>query len=299
LRIAYIISAYKLPTLLVRLVRRLDGPEASFLIHVDAKTPETVYREMSEPLADRPNVHFLPRHRCYWGDFGHVRATLKGLRALIAGGRQFDYVVLLTGQDYPIKSNAEIAATLDAADARVFMHCFPLPNALWTDGGTDRIEHWHFRVGQRLVAFPGMPFRRPALNAAWSRIGRALHLHRRFPPGLRPYGGSSYWCMPADCARYVDAFARENERVVKFFEHVHVPDEIFFNTIVMNSPFRDRVAGDELRYTDWRAGGDNPAILTSRDLEALVQSRSLFARKFDPTVDAVVLDRLDAVLDRG
>jgi hypothetical protein len=33
------------------------------------------------------------------------------------------------------------------------------------------------------------------------------------------------------------------------------------------------------------------------DLERLVRSGSLFARKFDPGVDEAVLDRLDGIID--
>lgn len=64
----------------------------------------------------------------------------------------------------------------------------------------------------------------------------------------------------------------------------------------MNSSFRDRVAPDDLRYVDWTGGGDHPKVLTLRDLDALLASSKLFARKFDPTVDEVVLDRLDATV---
>ena len=296
-RIAYIISAYKLPALLVRLVRRLDAPGTRFLIHVDAKTPDAVFRAMADPVSSMPNVTFLPRHLCHWGDFGHVRATLGGLRTIIASGPPFDQVVLLTGQDYPIKSNAEIASTLGASGGRVFMRTFPLPTEHWTDGGMDRIEHHHIRIGQRLVVFPGAPFRGRLANAAWSRLCQALRLYRRLPGGLEPWGGSSYWCMPAECARYVNTFVETHPEVVSFFEHVYVPDEIFFNTVVMNSPFRDRVAGNDLRYYDWSAAADNPAVLTIRDLDALMQTSALFARKFDPGVDSAVLDRLDALID--
>ena len=298
-RLAYLISAYKLPAMLVRLVRRLDAPGARFLIHVDAKTPESAFRAMTDPVAGMPNVTFLPRHVCHWGDFGHVRATLVGLRTLIASGEPFDHVVLLTGQDYPLKPNATIASTLAASAGQVFMRTFPLPTEHWTDGGMDRIEQRHVRMGDRLVVFPGTPFRTRVASAVWARLSRALRLYRRLPEGVEPWGGSSYWCMPADCARYVDTFAETHRDFVKFFEHVYVPDEIFFNTVVMNSPFRDRVAGDDLRYYDWSAAADNPAVLTTRDFDALASTPALFARKFDPNTDAAVLDRLDAMIDRA
>ena len=42
MKIAYIITAYKLPDLLVRLVQRLNTEETSFFIHVDKKTDEEI-----------------------------------------------------------------------------------------------------------------------------------------------------------------------------------------------------------------------------------------------------------------
>lgn len=292
-RVAYIVSAYRLPALLVRLIERLDAPGTSTLIHVDARTPDPVFRAMTEPLAERPRVRFLPRHPCHWGDFGHVRASLKGLRALLAGERPFDYAVLLTGQDYPLRSSAEIAATLGRAGGRVFMRPAALPNSDWTEGGSYRYENRYFRAVGRSFAFPGAPFRNARLNGAWFRTARMLGLYRSFPAGIQPFGGSSYWMMPADCARYVEGFARANPAFTRFFHHVRIPDEIFFHTIVMNSPFRARIAADDLRYIDWSADTDSPKVLTSADVPALLRSNALFARKFDPAVDARVLDRID------
>jgi hypothetical protein len=295
--VAYIVSAYRLPALLVRLVRRLQAPGTTTLIHVDARTDPATWRAMEEPLRELPHVVFLPRHPCHWGDFGHVRATLKGLRALLASGRPFDYVALLTGQDYPIRSNTEIRQTLSAAAGRVFMDWMPVPNDAWADG-LDRFEHRHFRIGGRRFAFPGTPFGRTPLNGAWTRAARALRLYRTMPAGLQPFGGSSYWMMPADCARYVDRFVQERPDVVSFFETVLIPDEMFVQSIVLNSPFRDRVTKNDLRWIDWSENVAHPRVLTVADYDKFVTSGALFARKFDPAVDAAVLDRIDALLDR-
>lgn len=293
--IAYIISAYKLPELLVRMVRRLDGPHAAFYIHVDAKTTEATYRRMTQPLADRPNVRFLERHACAWGGFGHVRATLKGLRATFESEDPFDYAVLLTGQDYPLVSNDEIEARLEAADGKIFMEHFPLPDDRWTDSGVDRIEHRQVRVGGRLIRIPGQPFADLRLARIWRASTRALL--RRFPDDLTPYGGSSYWTMPRDCAHHVLDFVRSNPHVLRFFEQTAIPDEMFFQTIVMNSPWRDAVVNDNLRFIDWSNDDDSPAILTSDRFDELMASGKPFARKFDPAVDAAILDRIDEVLD--
>jgi hypothetical protein len=67
------------------------------------------------------NVTFLKRHKCYWGDFGHVRATLEGIAYLFNNEIEFDYLILLTGQDYPIKPNREIETLLRRSNGKQFM----------------------------------------------------------------------------------------------------------------------------------------------------------------------------------
>jgi hypothetical protein len=281
MRLAYIISAYQLPEQVVRLVQRLDSGRASFLIHVDRKADKGVFAQIAA-LGARPHIQLLPRHTCYWGGFGHVRATLAGIEALISGEIAFDYAVLLTGQDYPLKPNGAIEARFATARGALFMEHFRLPSDHWEHGGMDRIERWHFRAVGRYVVFPP---RYPSL------------LRRRFPVGLTPYGGSSYWCLTRDCIAYIWQFVRRHPAIVRFFACAEVPDELFFQTIVMNSPFADAVVNDNLRHIDWKApNGPSPAIMRCDDLECLARSPALFARKFDQRVDPVVLDMIDQEL---
>jgi hypothetical protein len=80
--------------------------------------------------------------------------------------------------------------------------------------------------------------------------------------------------------------------VVRFFEHAFIPDELFFQTVLMNSAHAESIVDDNLRYIDW-AAHPGPKILREEDLPRLLVSDKLFARKFDATVDADVLDRLD------
>lgn len=279
MRVAYVVSAYKLPELFGRLLRRLDTENATFVVHVDRKTDDRVYSQMVAGAGAVRDVHFLPRHACHWGDFGHVRATLKGIRHLLSHEVSFDYAVLLTGQDYPLRPPEAIESFLAEAVGRSFMRNWPLPYPNWDGrGGLDRFESWHF-----------------------IRYRRGLHLRvplrRRLPGSLRPYGGTPYWCLSRAVIESVDRFVQSNPSFVRFFEHVFVPDELFFQTIVMNSALREGVVDDDLRYTDWERM-PAPAILGASDFPKLIESGALFARKFDPAVDARILDLLDSHIDR-
>jgi hypothetical protein len=278
IRVAYIVSAYKLPRQLERLLRRLAAPGASFAVHVDRKTRRSVYDEMVARTSDL-DVTFLPRHVSHWGGFGHVLATLKGIDFFVGEGPPFDYAVLLTGQDYPLRSPAAITEFLEDARGGSFMNNWPLPFAPWGKaGGLDRIEYWHL--------------------ITYRRLHLALPLRRRLPLGLVPYGGGAYWCLTREMVEYVHGFVHANPSYVKFFEHVFVPDELFFQTIVMNSPLRDSIENENLRYLDW-SREPAPAVLGVDDFPALATSHKLFARKFDEGIDSAILDLLDVHMDGG
>ncbi|MGH3026010.1 MAG: beta-1,6-N-acetylglucosaminyltransferase, partial [Gaiellaceae bacterium] len=175
--------------------------------------------------------------------------------------------------DYPLRSPSTIRNALAEAEGRSFMLYHRLPFEGWGPrGGFDRVEDWH------LVS-------RVALHVRLPR-------KRRVPGGLEPYGGGRPWILRREAVRYVDDYVRSNPGLVRFFEHVLHPSELMFQTVLLNSPFAREIVNDHRHYLEWR-GGSSPATLTSADLDTLLASDCLFARKFDVTVDSTVLDRID------
>jgi hypothetical protein len=304
MRIAYIISAYKAADLLIRLVHQLHTPTSIFLIHVDKRTHNKEYREMIAGVSHLANVVFLKRHNCHWGDFGHVRATLKGLAYLFERDTSFDYVFLLTGQDYPIKSNAYIESFLSKQNGKEFISYYSFPNKAWGEnGGMRRIEQWHFRFLEDwpvrfLLPFVHLPSRREfkskLKSAIYSSINNIFPM-RTMPGNLKPFGGPGYWCLTRACAEFIHDYVKTNPRFVKFFRYVDIADEIFFHTIILNSPFASNVVNDDLRCIDI-SEGRGPRIWRKSDLEILAQSKGLIARKFDTSVDREILDLIELKL---
>jgi hypothetical protein len=304
MRIAYIISAYKFPDLLIRLVHRLHTPTSVILIHVDKRTDDKQYRQIIAGVNYLTNVVFLERHNCHWGDFGHVRATLKGLAYLLNGNVSFDYVLLLTGQDYPIKSNSYIDYFLDKQNGKEFISYYSFPNKAWGEnGGMQRIEQWHFRFLEDwpvrpLHAFVHLPSRRESDSKVKSIIYSSVNnmfTKRTLPGNLKAFGGPGYWCLTRACAEFIHQYVVKNQRFVKFFRYVDIPDEIFFHTIILNSSFASNVVNDDLRCIDI-SEGRGPRIWRASDFETLAQSNGLIARKFDPGADREILDLIDARL---
>ena len=303
MKIAYIILAHKYPDQLIRLVYRLNTSTSIFLIHIDKKTDNRIFDEIVKGLRDLENVIFLKRHKHYWGDFSHTFATLEGIKLALDTKLKFDYMFLLTGQDYPIKTNAYIREFLRKNKGKEFIRHFKIPPDPgegwdWGDekGGLNRIENWHIRLFNTIYRIPGEGNYGISLKSLIKRIFALFLRKRKLVDGLKLFGGSSYWCITRECTEYINSFVKNNRRFVNFFKHVGLPDEIFFQTVILNSPFCKNVVNDDLRCIDWSDGGSNPRILCKGDIAKLKKSTGLIARKFDSRVDPDVLDLIDRKL---
>ena len=271
------IAAHRRLEQLERLIRRLDDAETTFVVHVDLRAGKEPYDELRRRTADLANAHYLDRHLGHWGGFGVVRAALKSIRHLVDERVPFDYAALLSGQDYPLRPPDAIKRSLADAAGASFMAYHSLPFPGWGKrGGLDRVEDFHV-IGRIVLHL---------------RLPRKRHI----PGGLQPFGGSRTWFLPREVVEHVDTYVRENPGYVRFFEHTLSPSELFFQTLILNSSFADSVVNDHRLYLEWR-GGSSPATFTMADLDTLVASDALFARKFDAAVDPHVLDALDAHIE--
>jgi hypothetical protein len=276
LKVAYLILAHGAPEQLARMVSSL--PEDSpVLIHFDRRANPATYRRCVELLGKR--VTFVARHTCRWGAFGIIQGTMSLIDTLVASGVDFDYATLLSGADYPIKSNGEIGAYLARHQGAEFIESFSLmkPNRWSEQGGyfktPEKALCRHLRFRSRVVRIPGL---------------------RRMPAGLEPFGGSQWWTLSREAINYIARFVDNTPKFVSFSKQSFIPDESFVQTIISNSLFASRVTGSDHRVIVWdRPTPPYPATLKINDLDMLIASDCLFARKFNANVDAKILDVLD------
>jgi hypothetical protein len=276
--VAYLILAHGNPEQLVRLVDVL--PKSSpVMIHFDKRADPTLYERAVKLLGERPKLKFVRRHVCRWGAIGIIEGTVSLIRGLVDSGMAFDYATLLSGSDYPIKSNREIAAFLEQHRGEEFLESLLLtePNRWSAYGGLyktpEKVLCRHLRFRSRVWRLPGF---------------------RTMPDGMKPYGGSQWWTLSRAAMMHIAEVAKDRPEVLSFFRHTFIPDESFIQSIVSNSHLADRVVSDDLRLIIWdRPTPPYPATLTIQDLDLLLASEKLFARKFHPGTDEAILDALD------
>lgn len=279
MRIAHLILAHKAPAQLERLLRALAHPEATSFIHLDKKVDQQPFAS----LAALPGVHFI-RHRLdvKWGGFSLTRAALEGMREILQAPVPYDFINLISGEDYPIKSVAAIHDFLRRHVGRSFLEYYASGSAWW-QANEVRVSRYHLTE----LRFPGQYVVQQLLNR--------LLPPRKFPLFSTLYGGNmgGWYTLSRECAAYVIEFLDAQPRLRRFARLSWGSDEFLVHTILLNSPLASTITNDNLRYIDWSAGGSSPRTLTSHDLAALAASPKLFARKFDSQRDSAVLDQLD------
>ena len=283
MKVAYLIMGHRDPQQILRLMNALRSSAAFFVIHIDKRAADSVFAPLREYAAGRSDVFLAPRIRCYWGSFGIANAMVECVKTAVKAGAHFDYAILLSAQDYPIKRGDEIKGFLEKNQGAEFIESFELdkPNRWTSHAGPyqamNRVGYWTFFLRSR-------PFH--------------LRIPRRFPFGWRPFGGSQWWGLSRECVLYLENTFRTKPKVIRYFRHVFIPDESLFQTVIANETrFSGRIVNNDLRHIDWdRPNPKYPRTLDMEDFERLRDSPKLFARKFEIERSRDLLDRVDAEL---
>ena len=271
-----LIHAHKDLDQLNALVGQLAHEDFIIYVNVDAKSALDVTR--IDPRARQVRQR-IPVH---WADWSQVRATLNSLAEIVDGVPEFGKVVFISAQDFPLLPNAALAQALDAAHGSELLECAAIGPDAWAC--QERYEYYYWHHGG------------PAVKSAARlllRGMRALGLRRKMVAGMRPYGGSCWWALSRPCVEMILQRMKAQPALEQFFRTVACSDEMFYQTVVMDSPFAARVVSNNFRYIRWPdSGARNPKILEAADFDAIARSGAHFCRKLDPDASAALLPLL-------
>jgi hypothetical protein len=253
------------------------------------------------------NVQIVRPHvATRWGDFSCVEAAIQALRLLYAGAGGPEWFVFLSGADYPIKPASQILAELKASPYDGHMeHKLVSEGDLAYPADPDNLQAWRGETWLRQCRK-----RYCSLRLDVRGINRYLRFSTRtfwlehpiftrgrlpFTPEFKCYAGEVWFSANHRCTRRILDFYDHDCRVAKHYRKTLVPEESYLQTVLANAPDL-KLSQNYLRYVDWTRGGSNPKVLTMEDLPKLTKSGSHFARKFDESVDATILDELDKLI---
>jgi len=279
MKIAHLILTYTDPILTERLIEKLEHPNFDFYIHVDKKFSIEPYLYLKK----YPNVYFINnREDVRWAGYNTIKATFKCIKEIVASGIDYGYINFMSGQDYPIKSAEYIHDFLERNKGKQFIE-FQSIDKVWIEA-QPRISRYHLTN----FTFKGR-----------HRLERLINLitpKRHLPENLEAWGRAMFWMMSPERAMYVVNYVESNSQLERFFLFTWGSDEFVFQTILMNSPYKDELVNNDYRFIDWSAGGAHPKTMNITDLERLKNSDNLFTRKVTTEKSSKLLDALGKII---
>ncbi len=279
MRVAYLIASHTLPELTLRLARtlRAGSPDAVIALH---HNPQDCAVDEAA-LAAEGVLRVLPPIRVSWGDMSQQTMVLRSLSWLVERA-EFDWLVLLSGQDVPIRPVAEIERSLAGAHVDAFIHTVPVP-----PGGDDEFarryhRHWH-RVPAALGRVPGA---RVMPSGAW------LSTRARDSPfdvDHVCHRGADWFTLSRRAVELVLRTCARRPDLLRHYARTLIPTESLVPTILANSGLA--LSGDNRRFSLWEPGAPSPRTLVAADVPAALASGFDFARK---VADLAVVDAIDA-----
>lgn len=296
-RAAYFVQTHRAPAQVLRLLATLrrGSPDAVLLVGHDP-TGEPLDRGALAALGAELFHCAEPPRRGRWSLFAPY---VEAVERLAAAGADYDWLVYLSGQDYPVLPLAESERRLAAAEVDGHL--------TWIDAVAPSREGRRRQGRLRyFYRYRDLPRLAPALRVLRRANGLQpwWHVHltygprfgvraRRTPfgPALRPCWGSQWTTLRRAAAETVAAAARGP--LADWFRHTVCPDEAFAQTVLVNDP-RFRLVNDNLRYADVAGAKDgHPRVLRLADGPMLAAGGYAFARKLDMATDPALFDWLD------
>jgi O-antigen/teichoic acid export membrane protein len=285
-RFAYVVIAHKNPEQVVRLVRaiRRTSPTADTLVAYNGRLSRAGAAALGEAGARRVGSGRPAR----WGSFSLVERVLEAFEA----ARHYDWVVLVSGADYPTRPLDEWERWLRSQDVEAVIAAEPV-----TEGD---VEPWN-RIAYRwlVLRFRG-PFRwLPAVifrlvPKAWADRVRVLEgfvfvAYRRAIPPAASWKGSMWLAVSGPMLQHVLASAPVARQT---FLRALVPDESCIQTVVATSGL-PRLHAD-VTFTRWPGrGAPHPDALGPEDFDEVTRCDAPFARKMSGARGAQLCDLLD------
>jgi len=269
------------------LLQLLDDERNGIYLHVDKKCTEFVPDNFKLLCQNAKLTIIEPRRSVCWGGASMIEVTMALFRE--AHLDVFDYYHLLSGADLPIKPMDVIDRFFTDHQGKEFIGFSPFRR---TDEG--RLRYYHFFVDTSW--FRKSRFVR-IMNKALVSVQKMLALSRNYTyKGHIRRGPQWISITNAFVGDLLNFYANHSS----WFRFSFCCDEIIIQTYAYNSSYRERLFSLEdefygcMRLIDWSRGG--PYTFVYSDIQELINSDMLFARKFSDEIDFSIIRTISNIL---
>lgn len=271
IKIAYLILVHRLPNQFKRMFSAIYDPENHYLINIDKKSSEKTILDIRSFLSSYTNVFIIIGENITWGGYSMVQAELDGINFLLNLNVEWDYFINLSGQDYPLKSQKIIRQFLTSNNGNSYLKF--ADQKKFRPDTMNRLEN-HFEELDDKIDLTSK--------------------NRPYLKNVTPYIGGQWMILTRSCCEFL-CNSSEVKKFEDYYLNTLIPDESFFQTVLMNTSFTGILINDDKRAIIWIPDGDiklRPKTFTNDDYNFLKIGENLFARKFDDNIDNIIIDKL-------
>lgn len=218
----------------------------------------------------------------YWGHCSQVITTFNLLKYSFKKRNYLSYT-LLSGECFPIKPVRFFIDFLRLNESSNFMcaregECF-----------RNRIGQYHFFIDNDYYR-KSILLR--AISVLMSKLCSFLKIKNKIFDSYPVYKGSSWFTFSRHFVEYL-INKIDDESLLDKIKYSICIDEVFFQTILLNSPFRNSHVNDNLRLIKWN-GGNSPIYLDENENFDL--KNVFFARKINFSKNKILRKKImDAI----
>lgn len=286
-RHAYLILAHEDTLVLRRLLALIDHERNDIFIHMD-KNSKDIQMQSILDCVKKSKINVIRKYHVHWGTNSIALATLELLKKACKG--QYNYYHVISGSDLPIKSKEELWDFFEKHEGKEFIH---FGTEQYQKDIACRYNQFHFfskQLGRKRDKKFWVDMETYSLA-----IQRRLHIDRTKKVSFEFYGGANWVSITNDLAQYI---VKNINKYSKSFRFTQNSDELVFQTIVMDSPYKHNLYHPKfdndyqacVRYIDWNRG--TPYVFRNSDYEELIKSTGMFARKFDEKIDKEIIEKI-------
>jgi len=268
--IAYLILVHRLPKQFKRLFKSIYNPNNYYLIHIDKKASKDLHKEIKNFISDFENTFILESESIVWWWYSMVNVELNGIKKLLNLWLNWDFFINLSGQDFPLKTQKEIN------------------NFLFENKNNNYIK-----VSNQIIDRPDTMNRiENYFIDNWNYVYEVSNEKRDFLKDTIPYIWWQWMILNRDCCEFI-CNSLETKKFIDYYINTLIPDESFFQTLLMNTSFDGNIVNDDKRAIIWVNDWDiklRPKTFKKEDIDFLSLKNNLFARKFDDNEDSEIID---------
>lgn len=273
---------------LKKLLKLLDSTDSDIYIHIDRKSSIDV----ADLKTQYSKLYVFKEYSVYWGEYSQISVELLLLKAAVKKGN-YNYIHLISGMDLPLMSIKKMNEFLERGGDRNYVHFVPEHKR---DIAYDWIKYYYYFNHMEKSKFKIVRKVYPYYEKILVKIQLFLGINRLKNESFILAKGANWFSINQQLAEYIIS---KEKWIEKHFKHCKFADELFLQTVIWNSPYRNTLYREDwdddyrscLRYIDWNRG--RPYIFKVSDKKELDSVDGfLFARKFDEKIDGEIIDYL-------